>query len=423
MLGSSAGGSSAGGDSAWRLAFTVNYSSLYSTPTARSLDADTSGNLYLAINSQNSSNYSRHNIIKVSPDGSALFNSTKSHTSTDFEEIYSIAVDRSNGIVYTTASELSQTSANEGSIIKYDTALAAQAAKYNATPSQALLTRGRMGVSPGGTVVVASYTTDATSRFYLSRIDSSLSLLSQRRVEYGTEPWAADDVKFLSDSKIITFGAFGASGSVYPTLMCFDSGGTTLQWKVQQFQDMDAGRKVAVDDSDNVYTVTASSGVIYVRKYNSSGTRQWAKTISASSAFITGAEWVNGYLVIVGDTTKYTGTKPFVLGIDSSGSLAWNNYINVAQSAFGLCKASASSFGLATKNSNTIRLYKLPASGGLASGSSPISYTAGTLTASNQTSPTENNQTYTITTPTSSLTTYTTRAWTSQSPTYTLTQA
>lgn len=416
-------GSSSGGDSAWRANFTINYSRFYSEAYGRSLDADAAGNLYIAITSQNASNWPRHNIIKFTSDGANLFNGAKQHSGLQFEGINSITIDRTNQAVYVSGNEQSLTSGTEGSVIKYDTSLAAQASKYNTSAAQALLARSVLGVSPSGTLVSMATTGDATQKFYLSRIDSSLSLLSQRRIEYGTDSWFGGDIDFLSDSKIITLGSWGAPGTRYPTLMCFDSGGTTLQWKVQQFQNISNGMQIAIDEADNVYTVGAQSGVIYVRKYNSSGTRQWAKTISASSANIEGAEWINGYLVIAGITAQYAGTKPFVLGMDSSGSLAWNNYIGNGYYVIGLCKATASSFGLLAFESDTIYLYKLPANGSLASGSSPILYTAGTLTASDQTSPTENNQTYTITTPTGSLTTYTTRAWTNVSPTYTLTQA
>jgi hypothetical protein len=420
-------GSSAGGESYWRLSFPINYTSLYNSDTSH-VASDATGNAYMFVQVQNGSNRSRNNIIKVSPEGSVLFNGVKQHNGLNLDFINWITVNASSNTVYTHEQE-TDFGNSSGGFLAYNSSLTAQQSKTGLNLTQL----GKIYVSPSGSIVTASEYSSG-SELNLCRLDSTLSVLSQRRITSSGYNFRDTKVAFMTDGKIVVSTAFSSSFSAYSRLiMCFDSAGTTLLWRVSH-NDYTNGQygDVVVDEFNNVYSIVGDwqGSAIHIRKYNSSGIRQWARRISATGALVARAIWHDGKIIVTGHTSAYSNSSPyylpFMLAMDDTGALSWNNYLDFgiyAQAASrSITPAGSSAFYIPIAYSSTAYLYKLPTNGTLAGASSPINYRAGTWTATTVT-PTEGAFTPTIATPSATLTNYTTNTWTNVFPTYTLTQA
>lgn len=430
-------GATASGESCWRLSFPVNYTSLYSD--GAHVGSDSAGNAYTSVQVKDGSNRGRINIVKVSPEGSVLFNRAKQHVGPNMDFISWLTVDPVSNRIYTREQEPDFGNGGNG-ILAYNSNLAVQ---QSVTHTLGILT-GRPFVSPTGSLVSTS-TNSSGSEFYLSLLSSTLGLLSQLQLTVSGYNFRTGRVAFLSDSRIIVSAPYSTTFSNYRNLvMCFNSGGTAIQWTVDQFGYGDGQYcDVVVDNADNVYTIVGdwSGSIIHIRKYNSSGVRQWARQISASRAYVTRAIWHDNRIIVVGATWQYSSSAstnyqlPFVLAMDGSGALLWNNYLGQWGQTAGISTNSVSKAGsntfyipIAASNSNSVYLFKLPTDGSLANGNfsgstSPISYYVGTWTASNLASPSETTLSPTLFTPSYTLTSFTTNSWTNVSPTYTLTQA
>ena len=122
-----------------------------------------------------------------------------------------------------------------------------------------------------------------------------------------------------------------------------------LDWSVEITQLQNGVKAVATDSSDNIYASgdSTSTFVPYISKFNSSGTRQWARKIEGSAS---GTVWTYGYpeAMVVDSSDAYlyvlgkadvnnTGSGGVsnqalvVFKYSSAGVLQWSRYIQSNQ--------------------------------------------------------------------------------------------
>ena len=152
-----------------------------------------------------------------------------------------------------------------------------------------------------------------------------------------------------SDNQVVGVKAADSSGSGADVgnLGRITSAGV-LDWSVQITNLQNGVETVTTDSSDNIYTASHSTSTFipFISKFNSSGTRQWARKIEGSAS---GTVWTYGYpdactvdssanLYILGhaDINNSGSGLPnnqalIVFKYNSSGVIQWSRYIQSNQ--------------------------------------------------------------------------------------------
>ncbi|MGI9143508.1 MAG: DUF7483 domain-containing protein [Fluviibacter sp.] len=185
-------------------------------------------------------------------------------------------------------------------------------------------------------------------------------------------------------------------GPVTGFLQKFDSTGTSV-WARSFILTNSSGKKVRIDSSDNIYVFsTGTSGgyqVAIVLKYNTSGTLQWQRQISYSSANLNANDMSldpSGNIYLTGSAPAYTGYNSiFVISYNSSGTVRWQNqfaYVNSNWTyvGYGVCANATNVYATGVSNQGTysITTLKLKSDGTASGGNAFLTAFPGSLTAS-----------------------------------------
>jgi hypothetical protein len=194
-------------------------------------------------------------------------------------------------------------------------------------------------------------TNDSTGLIEVAKWNSAGVIQTQYHFQgYSNTLSAADGDLAVDSSDYLIAGVkaedSSGSGANVGNLARFTSTGT-VDWSIQ-ITDYDGVRSVTTDSSDNAYAASSdtSSVIPHISKFNSSGTRQWARKIAGSA---TGTVWSQGVpeamavdssdnLYVLGRADiNNTGTGGvnkqalIVFKYNSSGVLQWSRYIQSNQ--------------------------------------------------------------------------------------------
>jgi len=348
------------GDGLWPTAGNIpNYYTLFGIQSDAGYDngtvtTDSSSNTYLGTYlSEVGTAYSSKDIVWVSKWGaggsSPVWQRSAQDTGLSYARIHAIAVDSTADVIallntYTASSYFS-------TLLKWDTDGVFQwGRKYGSTARHA--TAVSLGVDSSDNIYLLTKGTSAGYGSVGKWSSAGTSTLEYKFTGYGTTLDVAFCDLTVDSSDYVLIGASAAdssgSGADVGNLGRITSAGV-LDWSIQITQLQSGVKAVATDSSDNVYTSgeSTSTFVPYISKFNSSGTRQWARKIEGSAS---GTVWSSGYpdsmavdssdnLYVQGhadvNNTGSGGVNNQALVVfkyNSSGVLQWSRYIQANQS-------------------------------------------------------------------------------------------
>lgn len=282
------------------------------TSYGRAIATDASGNVYVAGNSDiNASATNNYQIAK--------YNSTStlqwqySLGASNEERVYGIAVDASSN-VYLCGYIFDGTSVDNG-IVKLNSSGTLQWQRRLGSSGSDDAGFG-IAVDASGNVYTCGYTTaPGSNAFLLAKYNSSGTIQWQRRLwgSSGNQS-TGQSVAVDNSGNAYVCGYSTAAGNNDIQLAKYDTSGT-LQWQRRlSSSSADLGMSVALDSSANVYLVgysnTSGANNYQIAKYNSSGAIQWQRSLGGSASAdrglgITvdsaGGVCVNGYSNVGGD--------------------------------------------------------------------------------------------------------------------------
>jgi Beta-propeller repeat len=190
----------------------------------------------------------------------------------------------------------------------------------------------KIAVDSSGNVYVVGSNAASIS---LIKYNSSGTIQWQRNLSDSSASGYYRNSLYIDNSGNIYISGCLSSANAYVALAKYDSSGT-LQWQRKvtvsglAFQDLTG---VATDSSNNVYLICSTNNSPiknYILKYNSAGTLQWQRMLSATqvsgaSIAIDGSNnvCVTGYYL-------NSGTYSFVAQYNSSGVLQWQRSLRVS---------------------------------------------------------------------------------------------
>lgn len=215
-----------------------------------------------------------------------------------------------------------------------------------------------LAVDSSGNVIVVGYGSLAPFYSFIIKYDSNGTLQWQRQL---VETSGAAYGVITDSADAVYIGGVDSSGSnQYGYVAKYNSSGT-LQWQ-RKLSDTSVGgfayvQSLTKDSSNNIYAVGYGyNGSIYystIVKYNSSGTIQWQRRYTISSAANAGANDVavdasNVYVV------GTTGLNGYVLKYNSSGALQWQRFFDSSVNFFSVSIDATSNLYIAGSKTTNI---------------------------------------------------------------------
>ena len=160
----------------------------------------------------------------------------------------------------------------------------------------------------------------------------------------GSSLESASGIALDSAKNIYTIGkTLHTSGTTDSLLVKYNNSGT-MQWQrtLTGSNSNDSGNGIAIDSSDNIYTVgTTGSNAndIVISKYNTSGVIQWQAILGTSTAQVGFGIAVDSSsnVYISGYTNNGSNTDALIAKYNSSGTIQWQRTLNLGfiQGDFG----------------------------------------------------------------------------------------
>jgi len=343
------------GDGLWPTAGNIpNYYTLFGIQSDAGYDngtvtTDSSGNTYLGTYLDDAGTaYPSRDIVWVSKWGaggsSPAWQRSAQDTGLSYARIHAIAVDSTADVIvllntYTASSYFS-------TLLKWDTDGVFQwGRKYGSTARHA--TAVSLGVDSSDNIYLLTKGTSAGYGSVGKWSSAGTSTLEYKFTGYGTTLDVAFCDLTVDSSDYVLIGASAAnsdgSGDDVGNLGRITSAGV-LDWSIQITYLPSGVQAVATDSSDNVYISGKSTSptVPHIMKFNSSGTKQWAREIDGSAS---GTVWAEGtptriavdasdnvYLIaqIALNRSASGGPNNDAIGVfkySSAGVLQWSRYI------------------------------------------------------------------------------------------------
>ena len=335
----------------------------------RGIAVDSSGNVYVAGQSDSTSNgFYDILITKYNTSGTIQWQRTLGGTNGDIG--YEIAVD-SSGNVYV-AGESNGTGAGgmEALIVKYN---ASGTIQWQRTLGGTDTEFGRgIAFDSSGNVYVAGSTRSTgagTYDFLIAKYNTSGTIQWQRTLG-GTDRDEGQGIAVDSSGNVYVTGRCqsAGAGSIDVLIAKYNTSGA-IQWqRTLGGTDIDFSLAIAVDSSDNVYvtgyTDVAGLGQEFlIAKYNSSGTIQWQRTLGGTGSDIGYGIAVDssGDVYAVGQTTSAgAGNYDILIAkYNASGTIQWQRTLGGTNREEGK--------GIAVDNSGNVYVTGLTESAGAGS--------------------------------------------------------
>jgi len=336
----------------------------YSTPSDinNGITIDSSGNIYVCGNCLNSAGTRTAIVYKLNSSGTIQWQQTLTPTA-GTSSTSSIALDSSNNVYVCGNAIASPNTVNL--IYKLNSSGTIQ---WQKTITDSNTVKGR-SISFSGITIDGSGNVYACGSNYnvsdlpvqlLCKYDSSGTIQWQRNLT-DASTLAAGALAFTSFSKTTTDSSgnvyvcgqgYNSSNQLIASVAKYNSSGT-IQWQ-QTLTDVystpnDFASGISIDSSGNVFVVgqgenSSNQFIIFISKYNSSGTIQWQRTIT--DTYTTPTDAGNnitidslGNLYVTGQITNTAGNPVmFITKLPSDGSRT-GTYSN---STFGIVYASSS---------------------------------------------------------------------------------
>jgi uncharacterized delta-60 repeat protein len=161
---------------------------------------------------------------------------------------------------------------------------------------------------------------------------------------YGSSLESSNGIALDSTKNIYTIGkTLHTSGTTDSLLVKYNNSGT-MQWQrtLTGSNSNDSGNGIAIDFSDNIYTVgTTGSNAndIVISKYNTSGVIQWQAILGTSTAQVGNGIAVDssGNVYITGSVNNGSNFDALIAKYNSSGTIQWQRTLNLgfSQGDFG----------------------------------------------------------------------------------------
>ena len=369
FIGTKSEPSYAPGDNYWiRILDTTSFLST----DANSVAVDSLGNIYMTGSDRNGSD-SEILVVKFDPSGNILWQKTLDDNSATArnEYGYDIAIDSSDNVY------IAGTSYNVDipTVVKYDSSGTLQWKKwvYNINYDGAF--KGIAIDSSDNLCLVGDYFRSPTRDIIIVKLNSSDgSVIWQRRLYGGSD--AAQDIAIDSSDNIYISGYFGST----PLIAKYNSSGT-IQWQriisaTDIYTPQTSG--IVVDSSDNIYLVATLDveKSIIIFKYDSSGAILWKRQILIPE---TNFQTVYRTAIDTSDNVYIcgiVGSNGLIVKYNSSGVLQWQRLLDNTTSSteiYGIAWANNNIY-IAGETSADPMVAKLPSDGSLIGNHDYFSY-------------------------------------------------
>jgi uncharacterized delta-60 repeat protein len=363
--------SSSGGESYWIATVVQSGQSFVN----RSLTVDSSGNVYVGGRCTGNTNTNEAAIVQLDKEGSLQWSRTLG-TNSGTDRFYGLACDSSGNVIAAGSYDAFTQGSNDGVVAKYNSSGTIQWQRTLGGSSSNNDSFQDVAVDSSGNVYVAGTVALSNRNQYLiAKYNSSGTLQWQNR--YG----AANSGVSLEGSSVAVDGSgnvyaagYANNNSFNSTVVKLNSSGT-LQWAREQ---TDAGfndGRVITDSSDNVIVAVraaASPGGLNLFKYNSSGTLQWKKLLVSSGTNAPhdiAVDDSDNIYTMGWQSVSGRGTDNIITKWNSSGTLQWQRTIGNTTGEFqGGIHAANSSVYVSSISENSSGYYvgfvaKLPDDG------------------------------------------------------------
>lgn len=316
-----------------------------STDVGRSVAIDSSGNVYVAGNS-NGSGSANMQIAKYSNSGVIQWQRSLGAASTT-EAAYSVAADSSGNVYVCGQSTVSGNTAIQ--IAKYNTSGTLQ---WQRTLNRSSANEGGNGIATdsSGNVYICGYSDydTATPDIYISKYNTSGTIQWQRRLGASSDEYGMS-IAVDSGGNAYICGYTNVNGAFDFCIAKYSTSGT-IQWqRTLGVGSSSFGYSVAVDSSSNVYvcgsTLVGGAADLQIAKYNTSGTIQWQRRLGGGSNDVGQSIAVDGSgNVYVCGYTTVSAEDFLIVKYNTSGTIQWQRRLGSSGNDRG--------YGIAVDNSN-----------------------------------------------------------------------
>ena len=338
--------------------------------TAFSMAVDTSGNVYIC-GSSNRPGFTQKlaQLVKYNSTGNLLWQ--KALYGVYDSAAYGISLDSSNNIY---VGGYNRDTGN------YDF----QIEKYNSSGTlqwQRTLSGGgddicnKVAVDPSGNLYVCGI---SSNNIQLAKYNTSGNVQWQKTLSNGFQS-SAQSIATDASGNVYICGYGYLSGTQYGIIAKYDTSGA-IQWQnIIGTSITNIGRAISVDSSGNIYTAGTSINLPYryalIEKYNNSGTKQWSRQLiqlGSADGFSVSFD-LSGNVYVVGQSyASGANNLLYIAKYNSTGTIQWQRTLgNTSSSQNGYGSAVDLSGNIyvcgssAATGSNNFLFSKLPSDGSL----------------------------------------------------------
>jgi hypothetical protein len=253
-------------------------------------------------------------------------------------------------------------------IIKFNSAYAVQWAKT--IPQINIGSFNSFAVGSTGNMAAGGQDNPGYTKGAIGFITSTPTLSWVRTIVTGSNPdYRNTGVCIDSSDNVyaVGYGINTSTGAALTYLVKYNSAGT-LQWQRRITLTGTCATEQMVQDSSTgdlyitgyEYASTPNTNSVVVMKYNSSGTRQWAKKLTSGSSTVnlhgqsiarggSGNIYVAGYVGVVGGTNR-----GLIIKLDSSGNLIWQRELRLSTVSSPASGPTSSTLSIGTNGTDDI---------------------------------------------------------------------